>query len=118
MVTGTGVEYTYGPARFRPCLDSPQMGNLAPFPDQTEISAFGFARLKRTRLALSGTVPYKFHKYIGIYFSTLKTLFSNKIPPFFISFYNNYNKIHRVIIVNVYPIYIYYLNIVFIYYNS
>ena len=77
------------------------MGNLAPFPDETEISAFGFARLKRTRLAPFGsvqTVPYKFHKYIGMYFSTLKAPFCNKIPPFF---NNNYNKINRVIIVSI-----------------
>lgn len=86
--------------------------------NQTEISAFGFACLKRTRLAPSGsveTVLYKFHKYIEMYLSTLKTPFCNKIPLFFISFYNNYNNINCVIIVNVYPIRIYHLHIAYIY---
>lgn len=96
--------------RSRLYLDSPQMGNLISFPDKTEISAFGFARLKCIRLVPFGsiqTVLYKFHKYIGIYFSTLKAPFCNKIPPFF---NNNYNKINSIIIVNIYLQRIYHLS--------
>ena len=46
--------------------------NLVPSP---EISAFGLARLKRTRLLSVSNGSYKFDKYIERSFSTLKTPF-------------------------------------------
>ena len=52
--------------------------NLAPFLDQTEILAFGLARLKPTRLLSFCSVsnsPYKFENYLEESFSTLKTPF-------------------------------------------
>ena len=56
----------------RACLDSPQgvPFDLAPFPDQTEISAFGFARTRLLPFCSVSNGPYKL---VERSFSTLKT---------------------------------------------